>query len=184
LRDPRVTLEILQATPATIGREGLAIDRWDVGVIMLAESNSPEQAGAAPDNSHFQAAEVVAALSRKAIVLNADDTRATALVDSTRDAQIFWVVPDIDGALGSEFFRPNDAAIAIRSMEDGLFITISDARGVERIAAAPSAMTGRQDASREVRRAGLTAVAIARALGLSSAMIGEGLAAGPMLAQA
>ncbi|MEO8559093.1 MAG: acetate--CoA ligase family protein [Rhodospirillales bacterium] len=174
--DPRATMAIVQATPDTIGCEGLAIDQCDVGVIM-SDEQGPHEVDASLDNPGSQAAALIVAISRKVIVLGVDDPRSTILAASAVGKRIIWVMSDLDGTLGSGRFRPNDAVVAIGSTDSGYFITISDDRGVERITPAPEQLLGNQAIDRQARRASLTAIAIACGFGLSSVKIAAAVAA-------
>jgi cyanophycin synthetase len=176
LADPRTTMALVQATPLTIGRDGLAIDRCDVGVVMMGE---PESAGgtATPDAVGLAAAALIGAIARKAVVLGTDDPRAPGVAASAAKTPIIWVAPDLDGPRDTALLRPGDAIVALTRSEGGHAVTLNEAGDVQRIALAPARLLGSKDADRRARRAYLTAIAIARGLGLSVAQIAEVLRA-------
>ena len=186
LEDPATAVAIAEVTDASIGRDGLGVDRATVGAVIPAADTRRDDAvatdsgGASRDawsRRQSEPIELVASHVTDVLVLDADDPNSVALESHSRARQLCWVARRLDRGPVAERIRRGDLAVTWDEPGEVPAVTLWVAGRIRNMAPIPSQASAGLPLDAEGRAEMAFAVAIACGL-IGADALADGFARG------
>jgi cyanophycin synthetase len=172
LRNPDVTLAVLETARGGILRRGLAVDACDAALVTNVSSDHLGEFGVADLSTMARAKAVVGTVVRPSgrVVLNGGDARLVALADTFRARSVLFFAKDDDPVLAARLAKGH----TVFTVRGGAFVRLAW-RKTTRLAKVSEAPLTFGGAARHNVENGLAAAALAWSLGLPDRAVSKAL---------